>query len=190
MCLKPAKFVAFIFLTLIFVSGILAKDFRSDIKVADLKASSGLTYEIAENFQVGDKEYTDRDYTFTSIPDYLLGLTWIRTANDDKKSVTLEVSFKIDKDAYVYILWVARDPAQQDWLQNNYTKIDGEVGSTDEPLSVYKSNQPFSAGEVKTYQSNTGAGHYVIVLEATESLASVKASDKLTTTWGKIKANH
>jgi len=187
MCLKLTKPIAFIFLTVIFVSGALSKDFRSDIKVTDLKVSSGLSYEVAENLQVGDKEYTDRDYTFTSVPDFLLGLTWIRTANNDKKAATLEVSFKIDKEAYVYILWVARDPAQQDWLQKDYTKIEGEVGSTDEPLAVYKSNKPFSAGEIKTYQSNTGAGHYVIVLEATPPLASVKAWGKLTTMWGKIK---
>jgi hypothetical protein len=161
----------------------------SAIEIANLEVNSGLAYEVTENLGVGDKEYTDRDYTLTSMPDYLVGLTWIRTANNDKQNPDLEVSFEIDREAYVYILWVARDPAAQDWLQDNYTLLEGdEVGSTDEPLAVYKSNTPFAAGEVKTYAANTGAGLYVIVLEETAT-SSVKASGKLATTWSSIKRN-
>jgi len=162
---------------------------RSEIKVTDLKANSGLAYEVDESLEVGDKEYTDRDYTFTDIPDYLLGLTWIRTANNDKKNPNLEVSFKIDREAYVYILWIARDPANQDWLQKNYVKTGDIVNSTDEPLAVYKSKKPFPPGEVKTYAANTGAGMYVIVLEPTGKKAAVKPQGKIAVTWAKIKAS-
>lgn len=186
MFLKISGILVCIFL--ISISTVSAKDVRTDIKVTDLKANSGLKYEVAENLQVGDKEYTDREYTLTGIPDYLLGLTWIRTANNDKQNAALEVSFKMDKDAYFYILWIARDPAQQEWFQKDYTKIEGEVGSTDEPLAVYKSKNTFSAGEVKTYQANTGAGMYLIVLEAIPKLA-VEPLNKLAVTWGKLKNN-
>jgi len=186
MSLKITGILVCIFL--ISISAAMAKDVRTDIKVADLKANSGLKYEVAENLQVGDKEYTDREYTFTSIPDYLLGLTWIRTANNDKQNATLEVSFKVDKDVYIYILWIARDPAQQEWFQRDYAKIEGEVGSTDEPLAVYKSKNTFPAGEIKTYQANTGAGLYVIVLEAMPKLA-VEHLNKLAVTWGKLKSD-
>jgi len=158
------------------------------IKVTDLKANSGLTYEVDESLQIGDKEYTDRKYTFTDIPDYLLGLTWIRTANNDKKNPNLEVSFKIDREAYVYILWIARDPANQDWLQKNYAKTGDTVNSTDEPLAVYKSKKPFPPGEIKTYAANTGAGMYVIVLEPTGKETPVKSQGKMIATWGRIKA--
>ncbi len=161
---------------------------RSEIKVTDLKANSGLTYEVDESLQIGDKEYTDRKYTFTDIPDYLLGLTWIRTANNDKRNPNLEVSFKIDREAYVYILWIARDPANQDWLQKNYAKTGDTVNSTDEPLAVYKSKKPFPPGEIKTYAANTGAGMYVIVLEPTGRKTPVKSQGKMIATWGGIKA--
>lgn len=186
MYLKTVGTLISIFLTAVFICSVSAKDFRSEIEVTDLEANSGLTYEVAENLQVGDKEYTDRDYTFTEIPDYLLGLTWIRTANNDKQNPNLEISFKIDREAYLYILWIARDAAEHDWFQDNYTKTDDEVGSTDEPLAVYKSNNPFAAGEVKTYEANTGAGLYVIVLESTGKKA-VESINRLSATWGKLK---
>ena len=185
---KTAMLSVILFLTTLLFT-ISASDVCAAVEVTDLESNSGLVYEAADNLQVDDKEYTDRDYTFTDMPDYLMGLTWIRTANDDKQNANLEISFKIDVEAYVYILWIARDPGAQDWLQNNYTKIEGdEVGSTDEPLAVYKSNDPFPAGEVKTYAANTGAGLYVIVLE--EIAASpVRPLGKLATTWSMIKRN-
>ena len=97
----------------------------------------------------------------------------------------LEISFTIDAEAYVFILWIARDAAAHDWIQNNYTLKEGdEVGSTDEALKVLKSNEPFAPGEVKTYATNTGAGLYVIVLEATgapASLAEFKGEEGFTT---------
>jgi hypothetical protein len=165
-----------------------ADDFRSEIEITNLEANSGLAYEVAENLEEGAKEYTDRDYTLTNMPDYLVGLTWIRTANNDKQNPDLEVSFKIDVEAYVYILWIARDPAEHDWLQDNYTLLEGdEVGSTDEALKVFKSNDPFAAGEVKTYAANTGAGLYIIVLEATGKTQAVEPSNKLPITWGRLK---
>jgi hypothetical protein len=186
MFLKILGTLICVFLMIVSISAILAVDVRTDIKVTELKANSGLAYEVAKDLQVNDKEYTDREYLFTSMPDYLLGLTWIRTANNDKQNAALEISFKIDKDAYIYILWIARDPAQQEWFQKDYEKIDGEVGSTDESLSVYKSKNTFSAGEIKTYQANTGAGMYVIALEAVPKLA-VEHLNKVAVTWGKLK---
>jgi hypothetical protein len=188
MCLKSFGGLICIPLMLACLCAASADDFRSEIEVTDLEANSGLAYEVAENLEEGAKEYTDRDYTLTSMPDYLVGLTWIRTANDDKQNPDLEVSFKINVEAYVYILWIARDPAEHDWLQDNYTLLKGdEVGSTDEALKVFKSNDPFAAGEVKTYAANTGAGLYIIVLEATGKMQAVEPSNKLTITWGRLK---
>ncbi len=190
MYLKSVGGLTGILLMLVCLCAASAGDFRSEIEVTDLGANSGLPYEVAENLKEGDKEYTDRDYTLTSIPDYLVGLTWIRTANNDKENPDLEVSFKIDVEAYVYILWIARDPAEHDWLQDNYTLLKGdEVGSTDEALKVFKSNDPFAAGEVKTYAANTGAGLYLIVLEATGKMQAVVPSNGLPITWGRLKKN-
>jgi hypothetical protein len=36
----------------------------SAIEIANLEVNSGLAYEVTENLGVGDKEYTDRDYTW------------------------------------------------------------------------------------------------------------------------------
>ncbi len=189
MYLKTIGGLFSIFLTVSLIYTASASDVRTEIEITDLViANSALSYEVAEDLQVGDKQYTDRDYTWIVLPDYLVGLKWIRTANDDKKNPDVEISFRIDVEAYVYILWIARDPAEQDWLQDNYTLLEGdEVGSTDEALKVFRSNEPFAAGEAKTYDANTIIGMYLIVLEATGGVQAVEPSNKLSVTWGKLK---
>jgi len=83
-----------VFLT---VTGILIALYRLDHKLpvgtalpetngTVLVARSGKMYEIAPNIDSGKVVYTDRSYVYSAVPEILRGMTYIRTANDDKNS--------------------------------------------------------------------------------------------------------
>jgi hypothetical protein len=61
------------------------------------------------------------------------------------------ISFKINQEAYIYIVWDPGAP-ERDWLKNNYTLTTDILNTTDAPKKIYKSNNPFPPGEVKTCQ--------------------------------------
>ena len=88
-------------------------------------------YQLAQ-LSVGDEYYSDRTYTITSIPTDFTGLTWIKTANDDKNSTAdALVSFTLTKPAYVYIGFDDRIDPQPNWLTNNFTKTATTIGLSD-----------------------------------------------------------
>jgi hypothetical protein len=150
--MKPVRnftMALIVFLLLTLYSGVYAVE-RS-IKITDLKASDGSKVEVVESLKVGDLLLTDRNYTITQIPDNYLSLPWIRTANNSKKVENVIISFKINQEAYIYIVWDPGAP-ERDWLKNNYTLTTDILNTTDAPKKIYKSNNPFPPGEVKTCQ--------------------------------------
>ncbi|TET41109.1 MAG: hypothetical protein E3J66_05840, partial [Dehalococcoidia bacterium] len=48
-------------------------------------SDNAVDWSIQTNLQVGNQHYGDRDYLLTSVPSFLLGSKWIRTAADSKK---------------------------------------------------------------------------------------------------------
>ena len=157
------------------------------VKITDLTASDGSKVEVVDSLKVGDLLLTDRNYTITEIPDKYLSLPWIRTANNSKKVEKVVISFNIDREANIYIVWDPGAP-ERDWLINDYTLTTDIINTTDAPKKIYKSNQPFPPGEVKTYEAMADAGFYVIIVEGTGKGMAILSSGKLAQTWGSIKA--
>ncbi len=80
----------------------LPDDSYLNIKVYDV--DNALYWSKLENVQIGDQQYGDRTYTFTSIPDELLGSTWIQTANNSKSYAEDTLAIYVapsDMDVYV-----------------------------------------------------------------------------------------
>ncbi len=161
--------------------------YAREVKITDVKVSDGSKIEVVENLEVNALLFTDRNYTITEIPDKYLGLPWIRTSNNSKKAPNVEISFKIDREAYIYLVWDPGTP-QRDWLKKDYTLTTDIINTTDALKKVYKSKPPFPLDEVKTYEAVGDAGFYVIIVEGTGKGKAVKPSGKLAQTWGAIKS--
>lgn len=71
---------------------------------SDLVPNTANDYTIETNLQESDTVYTDRAYTFVSIPSSLLGMGWISTPNDDKgESASDTLAFDLNAPAWVYL---------------------------------------------------------------------------------------
>jgi len=114
--------------------------------VSGVVAGSGNVYVVDSSLQVGDLVYSDRVYSFSGVPVSLLGLTYIRTANNDKESQGSSfLSFDVNQDVVVYV-------AHQDfllksgWLGGFVKSVDVVVTSVGARLEVFEKS--FSAGSV------------------------------------------
>ncbi|MBD3242686.1 MAG: hypothetical protein GF331_18995 [Chitinivibrionales bacterium] len=84
----------------------------------------------------GTDIYTDRDYTYTSVPAAMEGQPVLRTAMDDKNSDAADpdyISFTLTDDATVYVLYTAVNATlETTWLNgaHGWTKETYTVGTT------------------------------------------------------------
>lgn len=107
-------------------------------------ANTGDTVTIQQNLQAGDLVYTDRTYTFTTIPAPITGLEWLQTANDAKNNGNFLV-FDVQVDATLYLwiddrinvsssmTWVAADA----WSVTGLAAIITDENGTAQTYSVY-----------------------------------------------------
>ncbi len=101
----------------------------------------------------GDLVYIDRGYVFTSIPNQLLGLDYLRTANNDKANPA-GVSFDVNKLVTVFVLYDVRI-AVPAWLLS-WTNT-GLTATSDTPDLFIIYSKDFAAGNV-SLGNNEGAG--------------------------------
>eukprot|EP01045_Picozoa_sp_COSAG04_P029262 COSAG04_NODE_4764_length_1904_cov_1.449307_3_plen_329_part_01 len=143
----------------------------SNVVTHSTRCDDGAGYE-AEIFATATPYYCDRDYVMTSIPDFLVGATVIKTSNSDKRSDPNDaewICFDIDTDQTVYILYDQRveDGAEPAWLTSGFADQHVAVAEhTDTNMGffeVWYAN--YAAGTVCTGGNNApGIGsHYIIV---------------------------
>ncbi len=80
-------------------------------------------WSIAQNTQIGDLVYGDRDVTYTTLPDELVGAERIMTACDSKNSASDLAVFTAGADMMVYVGLDARVTSLPAWL-SDWTKTD------------------------------------------------------------------
>jgi hypothetical protein len=98
-----------------------------------------MEYEVVSNFGVAEEFYIDRTYTITALPAELDGLVGIKTANNDKYNTDAEfLTFTIDQDATLYVLYDARASRYPDWLVASYTNTGETIQTTDTSFSVWQ----------------------------------------------------
>ena len=143
----------------------------TEVVVSNIQVASGKPYR-AERLAVGSSYYIDRGYQITNIPSGFEGLTWIKTANDNKGATASSfLSFDINVDAWVYVAYDHRGTSLPEWLRS-FTPLGQGIGVSDggaSPLRLY--GKQFSAGRV-TLGGNQAQGafgassNYVVLLKA------------------------
>jgi hypothetical protein len=79
----------------------------SDLEVSVVRVASGKPYEVVEQgLTSGALVYLDRSYTFATIPESIEGSTYIKTANNDKKSAQIDfLTVSVNQDVTVYVAY-------------------------------------------------------------------------------------
>jgi hypothetical protein len=115
--------------------------------ITNLVASSGNPYQ-TDTLSARQSTYTDRGYTFTTVPSVLDNQEFIRTANNDKGATNPDfLTFTLTADATVYVLFDDRATLPA-WLNDGtWTPTGDTVGTTDVTRNVYQKR--FSAGTVQ-----------------------------------------
>lgn len=126
-------------------------------------------WSIQKNLQVGDQQLGDRSFTIKSLPPAYAGYDWIRTAGDSKSfGGDVLVTFKVTKDADVFVGFDDRVSIKPDWLKD-WVDTGDDIVNTDpnEPsFSLYKKH--FPAGSTVSLGPNgqiSGCIQYMIIVK-------------------------
>lgn len=118
------------------------------------ETASGRIYEIGE-FVPGNKQYMDREYLFSYIPEELYGLPLVKTCGKDKMIPEDQWCFTLHADhpCDVYVIFADKHPYLPIWLEEferlrmNVTRTDSHPQTLKGYFSVYKRSYP--AGDVR-----------------------------------------
>ena len=125
--------------------------------ISNLTVGSGMDYEIVVNgLYNGALVYIDRSFTYSSVPDWLEGATYIKTANDDKgSSGSSFISFDVNQDVTVYVAHDDRISTKPAWLVP-FIDTGYDLTTTDATLSIFEKD--FSVDTI-TFGGNEGTGY-------------------------------
>ena len=114
-------------------------EWNERVFVQELKVKSGQKYEIVEmGLQPGAKVFIDREYTYSSIPPEVQGLTFIRTANNDAGSSEDNlVHFEVNIPAAIYVAHDERLRKKPKWM-SEYQRTDLVLKTSDVPFRLYR----------------------------------------------------
>lgn len=136
----------------------IEKDLIEDLVVNDT-ANAG-DWSIRDDLGVGDKQYGDRVYAFTIVPESVAGARWIRTANDSKTYTGEMVSFVLGADATVYIAHDERISQKPDWL-DDWTPFGGVLQNDEQvPVQFRLYQKDFGEDDVVGLGPNSTTGSY------------------------------
>lgn len=153
-------------------------------------------WKIDDSAAVGDLVFGDREVTYTSLPDSLIGAEMIQTACDSKNSKENLAEFTSDKDIKVYVALDTRVEtsmgAVPEWL-NGWKKTGEQAeNSGDVKFDIYEKS--YKAGETVTLGTNStnyNVVNYTVfvkedkaepVATTTQSVVTTTATDKPVTT--------
>ncbi|RMH35376.1 MAG: fibronectin type III domain-containing protein, partial [Nitrospirae bacterium] len=141
--------------------------------ITNLTAASGAAYEVVDQGLVpGALAYIDRSYTYTTIPASMQGVTYIKTANNDKSRIDPTfLSFDVNQPVTVYVavdrrisnIWNAADPSTWTiaWLQS-FADTGLECATNDTTFHVYAKD--FPAGTVVLGGNEKGMSMYTVAV--------------------------
>ena len=114
-------------------------------------------YRIIQNgLGNGELVYVDRDYTFTDVPEYIQGVAYIKTANDDKSGEGDSfLSFDVNQDVTVYVGYDIRISGTPSWLLD-FTDTGDEIVTSDTTFKLFAKD--FSAGTITLGGNDSGGG--------------------------------
>ena len=117
----------------------------TNLEISDLAAQSGSAYEVSYyGLAEGEAIYTDRSFVFTDVPEAFAGMTYIKTANNDKtETQDPYITFDINIPATVYVAVDVR--ASPSWL-SSWTEEGTMISTDDTDFDIY--SKRFSEGQV------------------------------------------
>ena len=133
--------------------------------ISNVSVNSGKTYEPVQNgAEYGKLVYIDRTYTFTQVPEYLQGATYIKTANGDKNSKGDNfLSFYVNQDVTIYIGYDIRIGGTPSWLIN-FTDTGDEIATSDTTFRLFAKDLPSGTITLGGNESGGGYSMYTVVI--------------------------
>jgi chitodextrinase len=132
--------------------------------VLDGNLPNGYEWDV---LMVGKTAYSDRSYTFSSVPLQYQQLAFMRTKNDDKlSSGNSFLTFAIDQDSTVYVAYDSRNTTPSwlsGWASTGESLGIDESSAQTTQLNLYKKD--FPAGTVNIGGNEYGNSMYIIVVE-------------------------
>ncbi|WP_447964756.1 PKD domain-containing protein [Nitrospira sp. Ecomares 2.1] len=127
------------------------------LTLSNLTVASGQTYVVpASGLQAGGTVYTDRAYTFTTVPSSVQGATYIRTANNDKAATNADfLSFTVTQPVSVSVAHDLRITPKPTWL-STFTDTGVNLVTSDTTLRLFA--RSFPAGTI-TLGGNASVGN-------------------------------
>ncbi len=162
--------------------------YRRRAFISGIKAKSGRDYRVDwTGLAVGKRHYTDRDYRIRQIPPSLIGLPFMRTANNDDRLLGGRLlEFTSDQQVTVLVGVDTRVNAPLKWMeigQPGGFVATGEKLVTDDPtFDLYEKTLP--AGRVVlganlNAASDSRRGHYIVIFKR-QLLAPKPAAESAT----------
>jgi len=145
--------------------------FLAELSISNLAVATGKAYEVVENgLDLNNLQYIDRTFTFSDIPTGFQGLTYIKTANDDKSSQGNSfLSFDVNQDVTVYVAHRVELTPKPSWLLSFADTGLILQGSGD--FNILKKD--FPAGTItlggNIESGTTGRSMYTVILEGQAS---------------------
>ncbi|MHC4739604.1 MAG: right-handed parallel beta-helix repeat-containing protein, partial [Planctomycetota bacterium] len=115
----------------------------SQLVITNLWVANSKPYEVVDGgLAVGAVQCIDRSYTFDTIPGWLVGETYIKTAMDDKQ-ITGDnfLSFDTNQDVAVYVAHDDRITPKPTWLQS-FVDIGDDILCAGATYSLYEKDYP------------------------------------------------
>ena len=115
---------------------------------SSLSYPSSRVYEVIENgFTSGVRYYVDRGYVIESLPPYLEGRSFIRTAYSDRRNTSESfMTFEINKSATIYVAYDKRNGVPS-WLRS-FTYTGDSIRTSDTACNFKVYAKDFPPGEV------------------------------------------
>lgn len=123
--------------------------------------------------QAGRMYYIDRTLTLLDVPAALQGLTFIKTANNDKGNTGLaSLSFTIDQPANIYVAYDSRVANLPHWLTEHFVSTNYSIGVSDKGQYMHLWSHTAAAGTVtlggncaEGFQTDGSYSMYFVVIQ-------------------------
>ena len=143
---------------------VLEGEFIKSLVVNDTTNSAD--WSIQSNLQVGDLVFGDRTVKFISVPDFLIGSEWIRTACNSKMFTSTEATFVPSTAITCYVGLDTRITSIPSWL-SSWTNT-GETFANDGAVTfrIYKKSFPSGTTvELGTNGASSSVVNYVVIVK-------------------------
>lgn len=144
---------------------------------------NGSDWKIAQNLAVGSTVFGDRDFTYTAVPDALLGAEYVQTACDSKNVTGSLGTLTAGEDTTLYVAYDTRLGSAPAWLSD--WEDTGMTLSTSNDVTMAVVAKTVAAGEQITLGDNTkgtGVIGYTVLAKSQPIITTTTTETTTTTT--------